>query len=180
MFVSRVAVSCRFSIHRDSCATVAKAMSSSFAGRELGAALLLTKRSCRTTDVTPGIIGFHVVAGASPSCNCSLRGPVRRSYTAASVLRQLDAASDRSASLIGNCTSFSASANVVVETSGPNAGPAPKAGGAPAGKVLRFWACRRDAAAVPNMPSDVMVKKSLRDRNIVLQEVAPASRPREQ
>jgi hypothetical protein len=65
-------------------------------------------------------------------------GPVRRSYTDASVSRQLAAATVRSGAVKGNCTSFSASTKVVVETSGPKAGPAPKAGGAPGGSVEGF------------------------------------------
>src|SRR5579859_2643183 len=166
MFVSRVAVSCRFSIQRESCATVEKAMSSSFVGRE-AASVLLKNRSCRTTDLAPGIIGFHLVAGASPSSSASFFGPVRRSYTAASVFLQLEAASARSASVMGNCTSFSPSANVVVETSGPNAGPAPNAGGAPGGKFEGFCARSREAAAALSSPREVTVKNSLRDLDIV-------------
>jgi|SRR5690348_4086943 hypothetical protein len=47
------------------------------------------------------------------------------------LLRQLPAAVWRSAGLSSNCTSFSASAKVDVETGGPASGDVPKAGGAP-------------------------------------------------
>src|ERR1700738_4054250 len=47
--------------------------------------------------------------------------------------RQLPAAWARSFSVRGNWTSFSASAKVLVVTSGPTAGEGPKAGGAPGG-----------------------------------------------
>ena len=80
------------------------------------------------------------------------------------VLRQLPAATARSAvPSFQTAASFSASANVVVDTSGPTAGPAPKAGGAPGGRSAGFWAgsgrdfvkhgfcpCPRSAAAAPS------------------------------
>ena len=74
---------------------------------------------------------------------------------AAIVLRQLPAATARSAAVISNCTSFSASAKVVADTSGPTGGPAPKAGGAPGGQVvLDFpcWILSHDFAARPPRP----------------------------
>jgi hypothetical protein len=49
-------------------------------------------------------------------------------------LRQLAAAVSRSAGLISNRTSFSASANVEAETGGPTSGAVPKAGGVPGGR----------------------------------------------
>ena len=63
----------------------------------------------------------------------NLRGPVRRSYSGAMVLRQLPAAISRSAALSSNWASFSASAKVEGETGGPTSGAVPKAGGVPGG-----------------------------------------------
>ena len=120
-------------------------------------------RSPCSEAFTPGIIGFQVVAGASVSTKSIFLGPVRRSYTDARVLRQLAAAMARSGSVSGNCTSFSASPNVPSETSGPKAGPVPNAGGAPGGKLEAACASSRPVAAAPKTPSEVIVKKSLRD-----------------
>src|SRR6202158_4087655 len=69
------------------------------------------------------------------------------------------------------CTSFSASAKVAGETSGPTAGPVPKAGGAPGGSCVGSWAIslagscafERTATAAPRRPSEVWVRKCLRD-----------------
>src|SRR5579864_92937 len=138
-------------------------MSASFAGREELPALLRTNRSFGAATLTPGSMGSHLAAGASVDSSGNFRGPVRRSYTDASVLRQVEAAIARSESLSGNWTSFSASANVATETSGPNSGPAPNAGGAPGGNVDKFCARMREAAAPPSTASDVRVKNSLRD-----------------
>src|SRR5271169_1440306 len=84
------------------------------------------------------------------------------------VLRQLPAATARSAAVISNCTNFSASANEVVDTSGPTAGPAPNAGGAPGGRSPGFcpagfcpWP--RNAVAAPSTPRDVNAMNCLRD-----------------
>ena len=52
------------------------------------------------------------------------------------VLRQLPAATARSLSLNSTRTSFSASAKVEGDTSGPTAGPVPNADGAPGGRSL--------------------------------------------
>src|ERR1700693_170332 len=79
------------------------------------------------------------------------------------VLRQLPAATERSAAVISNCTNFSASANVVVDTSGPTAGPVPNAGGAPGGKSEWLCPCPCNTAAAPSIPRDVTVKNCLRD-----------------
>jgi hypothetical protein len=49
-------------------------------------------------------------------------------------MRQLLAAVARSAGVICNCTSFSASAKVAGDTSGPTAGEVPNADGEPGGK----------------------------------------------
>jgi len=83
--------------------------------------------------VTPGIAGFHRLAGASPGSSVTLRGPVRRSYNGAIETRQLPAACARSAGVSWTCMSFSASASVAGVTSGPTEGPVPKAGGMPGG-----------------------------------------------
>lgn len=82
--------------------------------------------------VTPGMIGFHSVAGASMSVIATLRGPVRRSRYGANSARHESAACCRSASVIVTCISFSASANVAVLTGGPAPAPVPHVGGAPA------------------------------------------------
>src|SRR5215470_2216700 len=71
----------------------------------------------------------------------------------------------RSGSVICTWTSFSASANVVVETSGPTSGPVPKAGGSPGGRLLAVWLCPRRAAA-PRSPSAVFFKNRLRERDM--------------
>src|SRR5690242_13754607 len=47
------------------------------------------------------------------------------------LLRQLPAASSRSAAVMWNWTSFSASSKVEAETAGPTSGAVPNAGGAP-------------------------------------------------
>ena len=72
------------------------------------------------------------------------------------VLRQLRAATSRSLSVSSICTSFSASVNVVVETSGPTCGPVPNAGGVPgAGSVVCAAA---PTAAAPNRPADACIR----------------------
>src|SRR5438128_874464 len=81
--------------------------------------------------VCPGSTGFHRVAGASSDSNVTFRGPVRRSRLDAIEVRQLAAAMLRSAVVIVTCASFSASAKVDGETSGPTAGAVPNVGGAP-------------------------------------------------
>src|ERR1700676_26515 len=94
------------------------------------------------------------------------------------VLRQLPAATSRSSAAISNCTNFSASANVVADTSGPTAGPVPNAGGAPGGRSAEFCpaevcpaprepltapSARSPSNRVPSTPRDVTVKNCLRD-----------------
>src|SRR5437763_13326026 len=78
------------------------------------------------------------------------------------VLRQVRDAKSRSAELNSNCTSFSASEKVAGETSGPTAGPAPNADGAPGGNSVGFCVCPPAAAAAPNTPRDV-TRNCLRD-----------------
>src|SRR6202042_1145637 len=95
--------------------------------------LLRTNKSRAGPAFSPGNTGFQFEYGATDSSIFNLRGPTRRSYSAAIVTRQLSTASARSSVFSVTCTSFSASPNVVVETSGPTAGPVPYAGGAPAG-----------------------------------------------
>src|SRR5713226_6908226 len=79
------------------------------------------------------------------------------------VLRQLLAAVARSGALISTWTSFSASAKVDGETSGPTAGPVPNAGGAPGGRSAGFCARLRTSAAAPRKPRDDSAKNLLRD-----------------
>jgi hypothetical protein len=79
----------------------------------------------------PGSIGFQSVPGASVAASEILRGPARRSRYGASDRRQESAACCRSACVIVTCISFSASANVDAETSGPEPVPVPNVGGAP-------------------------------------------------
>src|SRR5688572_11301455 len=132
MFVSRSDVSLRDSIHRACCATVAYAMSASFVGSGTSAAAERTKRSVASAlTLSREASGVQIVAGASVSSSASLRGPVRRSNSAASDVRQLRDAISRCAGVIVTCISFSASANVAGETSGPTGGAVLNAGGAP-------------------------------------------------
>src|SRR5215471_6487150 len=90
------------------------------------------------------------------------------------VTRQLSAAILISGGFSSVITSFSASTNVVGETSGPTAGAVPNAGGAPAGgspgvgASLVFCVLLQDAKAAPTRPRDVWVKNSLRDFGIWL------------
>src|SRR5277367_1571482 len=92
-------------------------------------------------------------------------------------LRQLLAACARSASVISTRTSFSASANVAGETSGPTGGAVPKADGVPGGgfsawppgvgvadcAATGFGSCACNATAAPNSPAEASDKNSLRD-----------------
>ena len=73
----------------------------------------------------------------------------------------------RSASSNSTCTSFSASANVPGETSGPVEGDVPNAGGAPGGSSADLCACFWHAAAAPSSPTDVALKNCLRDFDMV-------------
>src|SRR5439155_5158287 len=104
--------------------------------------------------VCPGRIGSQRDQGATEASIVTLRGPVRRSYSAAILLRQLFAATARSLSLNSICTNFSASANVAGATSGPTAGPVPNAGGAPG--CCCSGACEKlgRAPAAANKPTD--------------------------
>lgn len=105
-----------------------------------------------------------MVAGATAGSMATLRGPIRHSYSGAMVTRQLSAATFRSGALSSVMTSFSASANVEGETSGPTAADVPNAGGAPAGGSPAFGVAGvsldlcvlpQDAKATPTRPSDV-------------------------
>jgi hypothetical protein len=131
MFVSRSDVSFLASIQRESCATEAKAMSASLAGSGASAAVERTKCSLVATAGSFEVSGCQTVAGARVSSSASLRGPVRRSNSAASDVRQLFAAISRCAGVIVTCISFSASAKVAGEISGPTGGAVLNAGGAP-------------------------------------------------
>src|SRR5262245_43412605 len=101
-------------------------------------------------------------------------GPARLSYTGASDLRQFPAACSRSLAVIWTFASFSTSANVAGETSGPKAGAVPNAGGAPAGGVCDaaagfaeassgFVLSFRHAAAVLATPKHAYLRNCLRD-----------------
>jgi hypothetical protein len=78
-------------------------------------------------------------------------------------LRQLPAASARSDWRKFTCTSFSASAKVDGETSGPTGGAVPKAGGVPAGSSPGSCFLLLQAVAAPSRPIDELAKKFLRD-----------------
>src|SRR5512143_2939793 len=81
------------------------------------------------------------------------------------VVRQVRAAIVRCACVISTRASFSASANVAGETSGPTAGVVPKVGGAPAGAVPCCWpsgALRQDATA-PRRPNGAVIRNWRRE-----------------
>src|SRR6266508_1652084 len=173
MRVRRSEVKDRVSIHRESVETGANAMSSSRLGRVSTAAALRTKRSAAGPAGTPGIIGSHRVAGASEGSRATFLGPVRRSIVEASDFRQLPAACARSAGVISDRTSLSASANVAALTSGPTGGAVPNAGGVPATGVTcgaggATWASAavRLAAATPTTPAAARARNSLRDSDM--------------
>src|SRR5512138_3450088 len=106
-------------------------MSASFDGSGTSVVDERTNRSAAVGRSSLEASGIHRVAGGSVSSSASLRGPVRRSINAAIDVRQLFVAISRCAGVIVTCISFSASANVVGETSGPTGGAVLKAGGAP-------------------------------------------------
>ncbi len=158
---------CRFSIQRDSCATGAKAMSASFDGREAFDSLR-TNLSCEGPACRPGIIGSHRVAGATVGSSGNFRGPTsplvdRRK----SVGSRSPPPSRARPAAVETAPASPLAAKVSTETSGPNAGPAPKAGGAPGGSFERSCASRREEDAAPSAPKEVMVRKSLRDLDMV-------------
>src|SRR3954454_6839053 len=107
-------------------------MSASVAGSGTVAAGLRTKASRVEGGSAGGATGFHRVAGATVASIESLRGPVRRSSSGAIDRGQVAAAVWRSDSVSVTRASFSASANVAADTDGPDTGPVPKVGGAPA------------------------------------------------
>ncbi len=106
-------------------------MSSSLAGSGPGSACERTKRSRRSGTVTPASAGFQTNPGATSGAIATVRGPVRRSSIAAMDFRHDAAICSRSRSVIVTWTSFSASAKVEGETSGPACVMVPKVGGAP-------------------------------------------------
>jgi hypothetical protein len=59
--------------------------------------------------------------------------------------------------------SFSASAKVAADTSGPTGGAVPKAGGAPGGSAPAFCAALRHAAAEAASAVDARLRNCLRD-----------------
>jgi hypothetical protein len=161
MLVSRSDVSLRVSIHRESRVTGANAMSASLDGSGPGSLALRMNLSRSAITFCPGRAGFHRVAGARSDSNFTFLGPVRRSSIEAIDLRQLAAAIFRSASVIVTCASFSASAKVAGETSGPTSGAVPNVGGAPGGGVVvdfdsDFWPWQ--AATVPRSPSGARIR----------------------
>src|SRR5215472_9183878 len=79
------------------------------------------------------------------------------------LFRQFCAASSRSRPLSSTRTSFSPSAKVTAETSGPTAGAVPKAGGVPAGGGVRLCASSFGATATPTIAADDVTKKLRRD-----------------
>jgi hypothetical protein len=68
------------------------------------------------------------------------------------------------------CTSFSASAKVEDDTSGPAGGEVPKAGGAPGVDPAVFCAVPRQPAAAPSAASVEYFKNRLREFDMVFSE----------
>jgi hypothetical protein len=119
------------SIHRESCVTVAYAMSASLAGKAPASPLLRTNTSRDGPTGWPLRFGFQRVAGATSAASATFRGPTRRSSWGAIDRGHVAAAISRSAAVIVTCISFSASANVAGDTGGPATGAVAKVGGAP-------------------------------------------------
>ena len=69
----------------------------------------------------------------------------------------------RSFSLNSTCTSFSASAKVEDDTSGPTGGAVAKAGGDPGGGAAGFFSWLHEVTAIPRTPRELLVKNCLRD-----------------
>jgi hypothetical protein len=138
-------------------------MSSSLEGSDRRGSAVRMKRSlagpagCATND------GSQRVAGDAEDGGENLRGPTRRSYNGAIELRQLPAAVSRSAVASSNCTSFSASANVAVDTGGPAFGAVPKAGGAPGGRDVDSGVGLRHAARTAMNPVEARFRKRRRE-----------------
>src|ERR1700760_928065 len=99
MFVSRSEVSLRLLIQAESAVTLAKAMSSSFDGKGPGSALLSKNWPRGGSCCVPGKTGSQRDHGETGSGIATLRGPTRRSYTAAIDTRQLAAHSASSSVL---------------------------------------------------------------------------------
>ena len=124
--------------------------------------------------------GFQTVAGTSASPSASLCGPVRRSSSAAMLLRQFDAASARSAGESSTWNSFSAAAKVCGVTTGPAPGAVPKTGGAPAGAWLSAALCGTCAPAAAAIAASALLARKLRrdDKSgIVANSVSPHISP---
>ena len=142
-------------------------MSSSFAGSGVAATLDGTKRSRAGPTCARPSAGNQVVAGASPSSSATLRGPVRRSSSAAIEVGQLATAISRCASVMLTCASFSASAKVAVVSFGPAGGAVLNAPGEPGGGVVEAGFCpvcanALPATTAPSRPSGAWVRKSRR------------------
>src|ERR1051325_3864246 len=76
--------------------------------------------------------------------------------------RQEEAAWVSSAGVSSTRASFSASAKVLGETSGPTAGPVPKAEGAPGGSCEGFCVSASRETAAPRRPRDICARNCLR------------------
>jgi hypothetical protein len=143
-------------------------MSPSFVGSGPGSTRERTKRSRRAGTVTPGSAGFQTNPGATSGVIATVRGPVRLSSIAAMDFRHDAAICSRSPSVIVTWTSFSASAKVRGETSGPACVMVPKVGGAPgvdrscAVPAPLFCSGVRHAAAAPRSASGTWVTNCLR------------------
>ena len=102
-------------------------------GQRADSVALRTKRvDARAAVICPAAPDSRAWPARPFGSIATLRGPVRRSRSGAIDARQLAAAIWRSAGVIVTCASFSASANVVGVTGGPDTGPVPNVGGAPA------------------------------------------------
>src|ERR1035437_8590531 len=179
MRVSRSDVSAFDSTQRESAVTGANAMSSSRFGRGPGSALPRTRRSRAGPAARAGRTGSQRDAGASDASRATFFGPARRSMIPAMAWRQLPATSARSPGVSSTRTSFSASAIVAGEISGPTAGAVPNAGGVPAaGVAARGGVCASACTPVTSAAAEaaVVVRNSRRDLGMVILSVRRRSR----
>src|SRR3954454_4304035 len=158
MRVRRSEVSCRDWIQPESRVSGANAISVSLSGSGSCPIGVRVNRSFAGKVFCRESRGFHEVAGATEGPGENFRGPVRRSYNGAIVFRQLPAAILRSLLPSSNCTSFSASAKVDVETGGPASGDVPKAGGAPGVAVAASGPPLRHPGNAANRQAETRVK----------------------
>src|SRR6478672_11979737 len=146
-------------------------MSASFDGSATASAVARTKRSAFGVG-SPATSGVQCVAGESVGSSVIVRGPVRRSNSAASDVRQLFAIMSRCAGVIVTCISFSASANVAGVTAGPTGGAVLNAGGAPA--VAGVGAAVPDCVLEPLHAASVAARPSGASRRKVRRVVTSA------